>query len=72
MSVEFKMASCSDIKKHNCPDCRVCQFCSDSRCNPCRSGHASRKTMSMAEQIDLYENVNRDDEVLPYKPLSIV
>ena len=23
--------------KHHCPDCFTCQFCSDDRCNVCRS-----------------------------------
>ncbi len=23
-------------KKHPCPDCHFCQWCSDSRCNLCR------------------------------------
>ncbi|OGV68505.1 MAG: hypothetical protein A2283_22200 [Lentisphaerae bacterium RIFOXYA12_FULL_48_11] len=22
-------------RKHNCPDCLVCQMCSDSRCSKC-------------------------------------
>jgi hypothetical protein len=25
-------------KKHPCPDCHFCQWCSDSRCNLCRQG----------------------------------
>ena len=24
-----------DMKKHNCPDCFCCQWCSDSRCDAC-------------------------------------
>lgn len=24
------------LKKHPCPDCYVCQFCSDERCELCR------------------------------------
>ena len=25
------------LKKHPCPDCFACQFCSEDRCNVCRS-----------------------------------
>jgi len=48
-------------KKHPCPDCRQCQFCSDERCRLClRSDTGCRKKLSMAEQIALYEQVNRE------------
>ncbi|NWF56831.1 MAG: hypothetical protein HXY45_18760 [Syntrophaceae bacterium] len=30
-------------KKHPCPDCYFCQFCSDSRCGLCRRGPQPRK-----------------------------
>ena len=31
----------TQYKKHNCPDCRFCQWCSRSRCTGClrQSGH---------------------------------
>jgi hypothetical protein len=45
-------------KKHPCPDCRQCQWCSDDRCRLClRTG--CRKKLSMAEQIALYEEINQ-------------
>jgi len=47
-------------KKHPCPDCRQCQWCSDDRCRLClRSATGCRKKLSMAEQIALYERLNR-------------
>jgi hypothetical protein len=47
-------------KKHPCPDCRQCQWCSDERCRLClRSSSGFRKKLSMAEQIALFEELNR-------------
>lgn len=48
------------LKKHPCPDCQKCQWCSDSRCSLCRrpSKPCARK-LSQAEQIALYESINR-------------
>jgi hypothetical protein len=47
-------------KKHSCPDCRACQWCSDDRCRLClRTGTGCRKKLSMAEQIALYEAMNQ-------------
>ena len=49
-----------DDKKHPCPDCRQCQWCSDDRCRLClRSGNC-RKKLSVAEQIALFEKLNRE------------
>jgi hypothetical protein len=49
-------------KKHPCPDCRQCQWCSDERCGLClRSSSGCRKKLSMAEQIALFEQLNRTD-----------
>lgn len=46
-------------KKHPCPDCRQCQWCSDDRCRLClRSGSGCKRKLSMAEQIELYERLN--------------
>ncbi len=46
-------------KKHPCPDCKMCQWCSDDRCRLClRSGTGCRKKLSMAEQIELFERLN--------------
>jgi hypothetical protein len=45
-------------KKHPCPDCKMCQRCSDDRCRLClRTG--CKKKLSMAEQIALFEELNR-------------
>jgi hypothetical protein len=47
-------------KKKRCPDCHYCQGCSQDRCRLCRSTKkASPKKLSMAEQIALYERLNR-------------
>lgn len=46
-------------KKHPCPDCRHCQWCSDDRCRLClRAPAGCRKKLSLAEQIALYERLN--------------
>jgi hypothetical protein len=59
-----------DSKKHPCPDCHFCQFCSDSRCHACRGarnqahravGRPARK-LSLQEQILLYETINADSK----------
>jgi len=46
-------------KKYPCPDCTFCQWCSDDRCRKCRGGRCPKK-LSLAEQIELYEKVNRE------------
>jgi hypothetical protein len=46
-------------KKHPCPDCRHCQWCSDTRCSMCLRTEPCRRKLSMAEQIALYEKINR-------------
>ncbi|MGD9125263.1 MAG: hypothetical protein PVG60_09230 [Desulfarculaceae bacterium] len=51
-------------KKHPCPDCRQCQHCSEVRCRVCRGGEGGQcghrfSGMSLAEQIALFELVNR-------------
>lgn len=56
----------SQSKKHACPDCRECQNCAPSRCHLCRgqgAGEAERRFagLSMAEQIALFEAVNRGE-----------
>jgi hypothetical protein len=48
------------IKKHPCADCTFCQWCSDDRCALCRdTGKGCGRKLSIAEQIALYEEVNR-------------
>jgi len=44
-------------KKHPCPDCDHCQWCSDDRCRLCLRQSCGRK-LSMAEQIARYEALN--------------
>ena len=34
-------------KKHNCPDCFDCQWCSDARCEVCRKKKGCRKAASV-------------------------
>ncbi|PLX73794.1 MAG: hypothetical protein C0614_12630 [Desulfuromonas sp.] len=49
-------------KKHPCSDCRQCQWCSDDRCRLClKSSAGCRKKLSMAEQIALFEQLNRNN-----------
>ncbi|MHB8707432.1 MAG: hypothetical protein ACYC9I_01005 [Desulfuromonadales bacterium] len=46
-------------KKHPCPDCHQCQWCSDDRCRLClRAASGCRKKLSVTEQIELYEQLN--------------
>ncbi|MCB2189096.1 MAG: hypothetical protein KQJ78_21970 [Deltaproteobacteria bacterium] len=54
------MTTCKD-KKHRCPDCRECQGCSETRCRVCRGQGQPQPFagMSLAEQIALFEAVNR-------------
>lgn len=46
-------------KKHPCPDCEMCQWCSDDRCRLCLKRGSCRKRLSLAEQIALYDEINR-------------
>jgi hypothetical protein len=49
-------------QKHPCPDCHHCQWCAEERCRLClRSTGSCRKKLSVAEQIALYERLNRID-----------
>jgi len=55
-----KEMSSTEAKKHPCPDCSFCQWCSDDRCALClRTDSCHRKKLSVAEQIAQYEEVNR-------------
>jgi tRNA1(Val) A37 N6-methylase TrmN6 len=55
-----KEMSSTEGKKHPCPDCSFCQWCSDDRCALClRTDSCHRKKLSVAEQIAQYEEVNR-------------
>ncbi|WP_281184485.1 hypothetical protein [Trichlorobacter lovleyi] len=49
-------------RKHPCPDCRFCQWCSDERCSLCLRKDCCRKQLSLQEQIALYEELNRKQE----------
>ena len=50
-------------KKFACPDCRFCQFCSDSRCRCCRQAKTGERCskMSIGEQIQLFNELNAKD-----------
>ena len=50
---------CAD-KKFPCPDCTFCQWCSDDRCRMCRGEKRCGKKLSIAEQLELYECINRE------------
>lgn len=59
------MTTCKQ-KKHPCPDCKQCQQCSPTRCSLCRGLGAEEaercfRGLSMAEQIELFEAVNRGE-----------
>ena len=47
-------------KKHPCPDCTFCQWCSDDRCRICRAKKVCGRKLSSAEQIELYERLNAE------------
>lgn len=47
-------------KKRPCPDCTFCQWCSDDRCSLCLRQRCGGRKLSQAEQIALYESLNRD------------
>ena len=49
-------------KKHPCPDCVCCQWCSDDRCRLCLKQNCRRRKLSIEEQIALYDSLN------PVKP----
>ncbi|MBT0894660.1 hypothetical protein KI811_12650 [Geobacter hydrogenophilus] len=48
-------------RKHPCTDCRFCQWCGDDRCSLCLGGRKRGKKLSLAEQIELFEKVNRGE-----------
>ena len=47
-------------RKHPCPDCKMCQGCSESRCRVCRSERKStgRPKLSISDQIALFDRLN--------------
>jgi hypothetical protein len=54
--------SSTEPKKHACPDCTFCQWCGDDRCALClRQGRCKGKKLSQAEQIALYEDLNKPE-----------
>ncbi len=46
--------------KGQCPDCKMCQNCSEVRCLACRGRRtcAGKKKLSIEEQIALFEALN--------------
>jgi hypothetical protein len=44
--------------KNPCPDCKMCQNCSDSRCSACRGDGPPKGKLSIQEQIALYDRLN--------------
>ncbi|RII27416.1 MAG: hypothetical protein CXR30_14975 [Geobacter sp.] len=52
--------SCENTKKHPCPDCRCCQWCSEDRCRLCLGRkNCNRRKLSFAEQIALYDALEK-------------
>ena len=48
------------LKKHPCPDCTCCQWCSDDRCRLClKKPGCRRRKLSLDEQIALYDSLNK-------------
>jgi hypothetical protein len=46
-------------RRRSCPDCRMCQGCSETRCRVCGSDRKKSSTrLSLKEQIELYNNLN--------------
>jgi hypothetical protein len=59
---EFRIpnSECGSTKKHPCPDCRFCQWCSEDRCHLCRiHKKPGGKKLSLQEQIALYDSLNK-------------
>lgn len=58
--MQSKVSHEADLRKHPCPDCKMCQNCSDSRCAACHSGGtgAEKRKLSFREQIALYNQLN--------------
>jgi len=54
-------------QKHPCKDCSYCQWCSDDRCRLCLGTGCAKKKLSLQEQIELFEKLNRD----PVKPSGV-
>lgn len=48
-------------KKHPCPDCIFCQWCSDDRCALCLNRSCCKKKLSVAEQIALFESLKQSE-----------
>ena len=48
------------LKKHPCPDCHFCQWCSEDRCRLCRKKPPIKKHLSLEDQIALYNQLNGD------------
>lgn len=52
------MQSTKNNNKNPCPDCKMCQNCSDSRCTACRGDGPPKGKLSIQEQIALYNKLN--------------
>lgn len=71
MEAKFIQAREGAERKHSCPDCHFCQFCSETRCRACRSTTPCGKKLSISEQLALNDRVNQDDPVDPGLPLHL-
>jgi hypothetical protein len=45
-------------KKHNCPDCMNCQWCSDDRCEACLKSHCNRSRKNLPDDNSCAGNQN--------------
>ncbi|MDX9714043.1 MAG: hypothetical protein RBT37_01295 [Dissulfurispiraceae bacterium] len=49
-------------KKHPCPDCEFCQWCSDERCSMCRpKPKKDKKSKSIKTDIPLFWRKGKTD-----------
>ncbi len=71
MGVIFQQAPHSGERKHNCQDCGFCQMCSDSRCHACRAQGTRPESISVAEQLERFERLNKGEIIRPDLPMTM-
>jgi len=69
MAPIFQQAPYHSPGRQVCPDCRMCQGCSPTRCQACRKGADRPIKRSFSEQIKRYEEINREECIRPDRPL---